>query len=447
MVSRRSFIKSALMGAAAASVSSPFSAFAIDPTGKVLGANDKIRIGMIGVNSRGKGIASGLAKLPDCEITWICDVDSRAIAVCQEAVKKITGKTPKGERDFRNMLQASDVDAVVIATPDHWHAPAAIMAMQAGKHVYLEKPTSHNPAENDMLVRTALKTGMVVQVGNQRRSWPNVIAGIDEVRSGNIGNVRYAKAWYTNNRPSIGIGKPAPVPEWLDWDLWQGPAPRREFHDNYIHYNWHWFKHWGTGEALNNGTHFVDLLRWGLDTAYPTKVDSIGGRYRFDDDWEFPDIQLITYQFGEKASGSWEGRSCNSGPTDDQGLGVAFYGEKANLFLSGGNEYKIRDFKGKIIKEVKSNMKFEEGNFLNPSQALDALHYRNWFDAIRKGTKLNSGIVDACISTQLVQYGNIAQEVGHSLEIDPLTGRILNADREINKLWGRKYEKGWEPKI
>lgn len=447
MVSRRSFIKSALMGAAAASVSSPFSAFAIDPTGKVLGANDKIRIGMIGVNSRGKGIASGLAKLPDCEITWICDVDSRAIAVCQEAVKKITGKTPKGERDFRNMLQASDVDAVVIATPDHWHAPAAIMAMQAGKHVYLEKPTSHNPAENDMLVRTALKTGMVVQVGNQRRSWPNVIAGIDEVRSGNIGNVRYAKAWYTNNRPSIGIGKPAPVPEWLDWDLWQGPAPRREFHDNYIHYNWHWFKHWGTGEALNNGTHFVDLLRWGLDTAYPTKVDSIGGRYRFDDDWEFPDSQLITYQFGEKASGSWEGRSCNSGPTDDQGLGVAFYGEKANLFLTGGNEYRIRDFKGKIIKEVKSNMKFEEGNFLNPSQALDALHYRNWFDAIRKGTKLNSGIVDACISTQLVQYGNIAQEVGHSLEIDPLTGRILNADREINKLWGRKYEKGWEPKI
>ena len=168
------------------------------------------------------------------------------------------------------------------------------MAMQAGKHVYLEKPTSHNPAENDMLVRTALKTGMVVQVGNQRRSWPNVIAGIEEVRSGNIGNVRYAKAWYTNNRPSIGIGKPAPVPEWLDWDLWQGPAPRREFHDNYVHYNWHWFKHWGTGEALNNGTHFVDMLRWGLDTAYPTKVDSIGGRYRFEDDWEFPDSQLIT---------------------------------------------------------------------------------------------------------------------------------------------------------
>lgn len=448
MVSRRSFIKNALVGAAAVSVVNPFSSFAIDPSGKILGANDKIRIGMIGVNSRGKGIASGLAKLPECEITWICDVDSRAITKCQEIVHQITGKTPKGEKDLRKMLEAPDVDAVVIATPDHWHAPAAIMAMQAGKHVYLEKPTSHNPAENDMLVRAALKYGTVVQVGNQRRSWPTVIQGIEEIRSGNIGDVRYARAWYTNARKSIGVGKPAPVPEWLDWDLWQGPAPRKEFKDNIVHYNWHWFKHWGTGEALNNGTHFVDLMRWGLDVQYPTKVDSIGGRYRYNgDDWEFPDTQLITYQFGDKASGSWEGRSCDMAYLDGSGLGVAFYGENATLYLSGGDNYKILDPKGKVIKDVQSNMKFEEGNLLNPSQALDAYHFRNWFDAIRKGTKLNSGLADACISTQLVQYGNIAQEVGHSLEIDPLTGRILNADREINRLWGRKYEKGWEPKI
>ena len=322
------------------------------------------------------------------------------------------------------------------------------MAMQAGKHVYLEKPTSHNPAENDMLVRAALKYGSVVQVGNQRRSWPTVIKGIEEIRSGNLGEVRYARAWYTNARKSIGVGKPAPVPEWLDWELWQGPAPRREFKDNIVHYNWHWFKHWGTGEALNNGTHFVDMMRWGLDVQYPTKVDSIGGRYRYNgDDWEFPDTQLITYQFGDKASGSWEGRSCDMAYLDGSGLGVAFYGENATLYLSGGDNYKILDPKGKVIKDVKSNMKFEEGNLLNPSEALDAFHFRNWFDAIRKGTKLNSGLADACISTQLVQYGNIAQEVGHSLEIDPLTGRILNADREINKLWGRKYEKGWEPKI
>lgn len=448
MVSRRNFIKNAVFGAAAAAVANPFNAFAIDPKGKVLGANDKIRIGMVGVNSRGRGLASGLAKLSDCEITWICDVDSRAITKCQDLVFKITGKRPKGEKDLRKMLEAQDLDAVVIAMPDHWHAPAAIMAMQAGKHVYLEKPTSHNPAENDMLVRAALKSKSVVQVGNQRRSWPMVIQGIEEVRSGNIGEVRYARSWYTNARKSIGVGKPAPVPEWLDWDLWQGPAPRREFKDNIVHYNWHWFKHWGTGESLNNGTHFVDMMRWGLDVVYPTKVDSIGGRYRYNgDDWEFPDTQLITYQWGDKASGSWEGRSCDIAYLDGSGLGVAFYGENATLYLSGGDSYKILDPKGKVIKDVKSNMKFEEGNLLNPSEALDVYHFRNWFDAIRTGAKLNSDIVDACISTQLVQYGNIAQEVGHSLEIDPLTGRILNADKEINRLWGRKYEKGWEPKI
>ena len=276
---------------------------------------------------------------------------------------------------------------MVIATPDHWHAKAAIMAMQAGKHVYLEKPTSHNPAENEMLVRAALKYNRIVQVGNQRRSFPNVIKAMEEIKSGSIGKVRYAKSWYVNNRPSIGTGK-----------------------------------------------------------VVPTKVDSIGGRYRFQDDWQTPDTQLITFQFGDEASFSWEGRSCNTMPVDGYGVGTAFYGENGTLFIGGGNEYKIADIKGKTIKEVKSDLKFETGNLLNPSEKLDAFHFRNWFDAIRKGTKLNSGIVDACISTQLVQLGNIAQRVGHSLQIDPGSGRILN-DLEANKLWGREYEKGWEIRV
>ena len=188
------------------------------------------------------------------------------------------------------------------------------------------------------------------------------------------------------------------------------------------------------------------MLRWGLGVDYPTKVDSIGGRYRFQDDWQTPDTQLITFQFGDEASFSWEGRSCNTMPVDGYGVGTAFYGETGTLFIGGGNEYKIADLKGKTIKEVKSDLKFETGNLLNPSEKLDAFHFRNWFDAIRKGTKLNSGIVDACISTQLVQLGNIAQRVGHSLQIDPGSGRILN-DLEANKLWGREYEKGWEIRV
>ena len=452
MISRKDFLKQALVGATALSlgrVATAQSATAQSAASykSVMGANEKIRIGVIGVNSRGRAIAQCLAKLPECEVTCICDVDSRAITTCQEAVKKITGKTPRGERDIRKMLESDDFEAVAIAMPDHWHAPAAIMAMQAGKHVYVEKPTSHNPAENEMLIRATSKYNKVVQVGNQRRSWPNVKAAIEEVRGGSIGRVQYAKSWYVNNRASIGTGKVVDVPEWLDWDLWQGPAPRTEYRDNIVHYNWHWFWHWGTGEALNNGTHFVDLMRWGLDVEYPTKVHSVGGRYRYNDDWETPDTQLITYQFGDKASGSWEGRSCNLQPVDAIGCGVAFYGETGTLFLGSGNGYQIHDIKGKLIKDVKSNLKFEEGNLLNPSEALDVFHFRNCFDGIRKGATLNSNIVDACISTQLVQYGNIAQRTGQSLDIDPISGRILNSNSEINKLWGRKYEKGWAPKV
>lgn len=445
MTTRREFLKKTVAGTAALSVGSILPGFSAESYRKIVGANERIRIGVIGVNSRGGALAQGFAKMPGSEVTCLCDVDSHALERCQGSVQKITGgKAPRGEKDIRRMLELKDFDAVVVATPDHWHAKAAIMAMQAGKHVYLEKPTSHNPAENEMLIRATLKYNRIVQVGNQRRSWPNLIKAMEEIKSGAIGKVKYAKSWYVNNRPSIGIGKVVPVPDYIDWDLWQGPAPRvAEFKDNYIHYNWHWFWRWGTGEALNNGTHFVDMLRWGLGVDYPTKVASVGGRYRFQDDWETPDTQLITYQFGDEAACSWEGRSCNSTPVDGLGVGTAFYGETGTLFIGGGNEYKIVDLQGKTVKEVKSELKFENGNLLNPSEKLDAFHFENWFNGIRKGEQLHSGIVEACMSTQLVQLGNIAQRVGHSLTIDPSSGRILD-DPEANKLWGREYEKGWE---
>lgn len=450
MSSRREFLKQAAVAGTVLAVGSKLPAFASSSSSRVLsplGSNDRIRLAVIGVNSRGNALAQGFAKMPNVEISYICDCDLEAMARCQNAVSKITGKTPKGEQDIRKLLEHKDIDAVAIATPDHWHAPAAIMAMQAGKHVYLEKPTSHNPAENEMLIRAAQKYRRVVQAGNQRRSWPNVIEAIDALKGGEIGKVMFAKSWYVNNRPSIGHGKVVPVPATLDWDLWQGPAPRvSEFHDNYIHYNWHWFWRWGTGEALNNGTHFVDLLRWGLGEDYPCMVGSIGGRYRYQDDWECPDTQLITFQFESGAAGSWDGRSCNSTPVDGAGLGVTFYGEKGSLVLSGGNEYKICDMSGKVIKTQDSGLKFEAGNLINPCEELDQIHFANWLDGIRQGTRLNSDIAEACISTQLVQLGNIAQRVGRSLKIDPANGRIIG-DPEAEKLFGRDYEPGWEPRV
>ena len=180
--------------------------------------NEKIRIGVIGVNSRGNALAQGFAKMKGCEVTYLCDVDSRALERCQADIHKISGRTPKGEKDIRKMLESDDFEAVVIATPDHLACQSSHYGYASRKHVYLEKPTSHNPAENEMLVRATLKYNRIVQVGNQRRSWPNVIKAIEEIKSGAIGKVRYAKSWYVNNRPSIGTGKVVPVPIYRDWD-------------------------------------------------------------------------------------------------------------------------------------------------------------------------------------------------------------------------------------
>jgi predicted dehydrogenase len=377
---------------------------------------------------------------------YVCDVDVRAMDKCVAAIEKVQGKKPKAEGDFRKALEDPQLDLLIVTAPDHWHAPAALLAVSAGKHVYLEKPCSHNPNEGEMLVKAAAKHNKLLQMGNQRRSWPNVIAAIGELRAGAIGRPYYAKTWYTNNRESIGVGKTAEVPSWLNYDLWQGPAPRRAYKDNVIHYNWHWFWHWGTGEALNNGTHMVDLARWGLGVEYPTRVTSAGGRYRYQDDWETPDTQVIDLEFANNTLISWEGRSCNGKNTEGSSVGVIFYGETGSLLIESGNAYKIFDLRSKLVKEVKNDIVANALDRTGPGMELDALHIRNFFDAIKRGTKLNSDILSGHQSTLLVQLGNISQRTGRALKVDPNNGRILN-DKEAMKLWSREYEKGWEPKI
>jgi predicted dehydrogenase len=391
-------------------------------------------------------MGTNFASQKECEVMYVCDVDSRAADKCVDAVEKIQQKKPKAEPDFRKALEDKNLDVLIVTAPDHWHAPAAILACAAGKHVYLEKPCSHNPNEGEILVKAANKHKRVLQMGNQRRSWPNVAAGIAEVHAGAIGRPYYAKTWYTNNRASIGIGKEVEVPSWLNYDLWQGPAPRMAYKDNLIHYNWHWFWNWGTGEALNNGTHMVDLARWGLGVEYPTRVNSSGGRYRYQDDWQTPDTQVINLEFSNNTMISWEGRSCNGKSTEGSSVGIIFYGETGSLLIESGNSYKIFDLKSKLIKEVKNNFVVDARNLADPAQELDALHIQNFFDAIKKGSKLNSDIVGGHQSTLLVQLGNIAQRTGRTLNTDPTNGHILN-DKEAMKLWSREYEKGWEPKI
>jgi predicted dehydrogenase len=434
------------MGAAAVSFGGILPGFTAKSYGNIMGSNERINVAAMGVNARGLAVSGNFARQENCQVTHVCDVDSRAADKCIAALEKIQKKRPEATPDFRKALEDKNVDALIITAPDHWHAPAAILACKAGKHVYLEKPCNHNPREGELVVEASKKYNRVIQMGNQRRSWPNVVAAIKEIHDGTIGRPYFAKTWYSNNRESIGTGKTAAIPSWLDYDLWQGPAPRMPFKDNVIHYNWHWFWNWGTGEALNNGTHMVDLARWGLQVDYPVKVTSAGGRYRYQDDWETPDTQVLTMEFDNRSSITWEGRSCNGTHVEGSSVGVIFYGEKGSLYIDGGNAYKIFDLKNKLVKSVENDIKVDPRNAVNPSQQLDGFHILNFFDGIRKDTAQAADILGGHKSTLLVQLGNIAQRSGHTLNINPANGQIID-DREAMKFWSREYEKGWEPKV
>lgn len=435
---RRDFIKTSAAGMAGAFLSSALSS-------RVLGANERLRVAVMGVNSRGDELARAFAGNPHCEIAYICDVDSRAMEKTLASVQEITGRRAKGVKDFHHTLDDADVHALVVAAPDHWHTPASILALKAGKHVYVEKPCGYDPGEGELLIAAQRKYGHIVQMGNQQRSSPHTIEALQKVREGIIGRIYMGKAFYANTRGPIGRGKPADVPAWLDWELWQGPAPRMDYRDNIVHYNWHWFRRWGTGESCNNATHEVDICRWFLDVDYPTKVSSTGGRYHYADDWEFYDTQYIGWEFPDRKAIFWEGRSCNGRPIEKRGRGSILYGEGGTLVVDR-NGYEFYDNKNTLLQKKSAA---EVNATLDTSGAggsLNAFHVANFVDAIRTGARQNAPIDQGHKSVLLCHLGNIAQTVGHSLETDPKDGHILG-DREAAALWSHEYESGWKPAI
>jgi len=423
-LNRRSFLKRSAIGTAAAISFRPGLRAAESP-------GDKVVVGVMGVNGRGSSLAEGFSALSGAEVAYLCDVDSRAADKAAGLLGKKQRGAPKTVKDFRRILDDRNVDALVIAAPDHWHAPATILACAAGKHVYVEKPASHNAREGELMVAAARKHKRVVQLGTQRRTWPGVVEGVRKVHEGALGRVLFSRGWYNNTRASIGRGKEGPVPDWLDWELWQGPAAERPFRGNIVHYNWHWFWHWGTGELGNNGIHSLDICRWGLGVDYPTRVTSGGGKYRHDDDQETPDTHSVTFDFAGKSL-VWEGRSWHPRGFEGSAFGIAFYGEKGTLVIDGGG-YKIFDFKGAEIDKGSG----PEG---------DKDHLQNFLDCIRSGKRPNADIEDGHKSTLLCHLGNIAWRTGHTLHVDPTNGHILG-DAEAQALWGREYRPGWEPKV
>lgn len=405
--------------------------------------NEKVVVGVIGTHNRGIAHAKAFVKSPNAEVGYIADVDEQWMVKGIDAVKNSgQNRVPKGVKDFRRILDDKEVDAISIATPDHWHVPIAILALKAGKHVYIEKPSSHNAKEGFLLVEAAAKYGKKVQMGNQRRSWNLVKEAISKVKDGTIGEVYYARTWYNATRGLIGKGNLVPVPSTLDYDLWSGPAQKTRYRDNIIPYNWHWFWNWGTGELGNNGTHFLDLARWGLGVDYPTKVSSNGGKIGGHVNWETPDLQLTSYDFQEGKAILWEGRSGGGGKNlDDFLAGTHFFGTEGSILIAPGNSYRVYDSKGKMIKDINSDTQ-EKLNTTGPGLGLDEGHFGNFLNAIRKDMILNSPIDDAEKSTLLVHLGNIAYRTGKTLNIDPYKGVIMG-DSDAIRFWGREYTPGW----
>ena len=395
----------------------------------------KLVVGVMGLR-RGSALIKAILEIPDVEIAYVADVDQIAVAKGLELVAKANGPSkPKGVQDFRRILDDRSVDALFIATPNFWHTPAAILACAAGKHVYVEKPGSHNARESQWIVAAARKHRRVVQMGNQRRSWPVIIEAMTKLRQGVIGRVLTARAWYANSRPSIGRGKAVPVPAQLDYSLWQGPVPERPYVDNLAPYNWHWRWHWGSGEMGNNGVHALDLARWGLGVDAPKRVTFAGGRYHFDDDQETPDTGVATFDFGHCLA-TWECSSCQPRANDNLDI-VRFYGEKGMMAIVGmaakvmAPHYKVFDLKG-VELESKSGV------------GTDRMHVENFLNCIRDGRTPNAEIEEGQKTALLCHLANISYRVGRTVYYDAGARQIVG-DAEATKWWGREYRQGWEP--
>ncbi len=444
MTTRRDFVTGVVAGAATLAATS----MSAKSYGQIMGANDRLTFAVMGLNSRAYAHLSSLkANSKNARIAYVCDVDTVILKKYADKTQQIMGDAPKTDQDFRKVLALKEIDAITIATPDHWHTPMAIAALQAGKHVYVEKPCSHNPAEGVMLVEAQKKYGKLVQMGTQQRSSPHTIEIVEKIHGGLIGRAYFAKAWYSNVRKTIGHGKEAPVPTTLDWDLWQGPVPRRAYTDNIQPYNWHWFRVYGTGESLNNGTHEVDVCRWALGVDFPQRVTASGGRYQFQDDWQFYDTLVTNFSYGGDMEGkaiSWEGKSCQ---------GMKYYGRDRGSVIQGTtgsvlvdrDGYEIYDLKGVKTNEYKTGKQTSSTDLIGSDSMTDA-HFANFIAGVQKGEKLNSPVSVGNVVVTMLQLSNIAWMVNRELALDSSDGKIKN-DPEAMKMWGRDYEKGWAPRV
>ncbi|MCK5705226.1 MAG: Gfo/Idh/MocA family oxidoreductase [Cyclobacteriaceae bacterium] len=443
---RRNFLKKTIAGATGITIGGSAMASSAKNYSRIIGANERINVAIIGLGRRlGAYLDPISRKESNVELIYLCDVMKSQREKAAARFAKVTKDKPVLENDIRNVLEDDKVDVIFNATPDHWHTPGACMAMEAGKHVYLEKPCSHNPKEGEIVVAFQQKYNKVVQMGNQQRSSPESIEIIKDIHNGVIGNAYKAVAFYTNGRGEVPVPKKQAPPEGLDWDLFQGPAPRKDYEHDTWNYNWHWYGwDFGTAEMGNNATHELDVARWALDVKYPLNVDVYSGKFHYvNDGWSMYDTMEATFRFPNNRVIKWEGQSRNKYDTFGGGRGTIIYGSEGSVFVNRGG-YRLYDIKGKLVRDSKAAGN-EAGTALGGGGDMTTMHAVNFFETIRGKDKLKSPIEQGVVSQLLTHYANISSRIGKSFDVDEKTGRIF--DREAMTLWSRAYEPGWEPKL
>ena len=443
---RRRFVKTATATGASALIAS--SNTMLWGNNRIIGANEKVRIGVVGIRGMGQSHINAFNELPNVEVVALCDIDENLF---EERIKKhFTDKglpKPKKYIEYRKMLEDKDIDAVSIVTPNHWHTPMAIWAMQAGKHVTVEKPCCHTFEEGQMLIKAAEKYNVIVQDGDEQRSNPCGKSMAQFLHEGGLGEVYYAKGMCYKRRDTIGKAVAEPVPDGVHYDLWMGPAPKKPFTKNRFHYNWHWQWDYGCGDMGNQGVHEMDVARWGLGVGLPTKVSAIGGHFMFDDDQETPNTLVATFEFGNpKGDGDkkkimvFEVRHWDTNP---EGFGENVNSEISGYMISSANNignlfYGSKGYMIKNVDEWRTFMGKERVSGLTGSGL--ANHYQNFIDAIRaEDNSINNGkIEEGVLSCSLIHLANISYRVGRSLDFDPGKKKFVN-DKEANALLSKEY--------
>ena len=397
-------------------------------------ANDTIRVAIIGLGGRGRDHMRDCAKIPRVKVVAFCDPDETRMSQRAAEFESLTGQKPEMHQDLRKVLDNKDIDAVTIATCNHWHALAAIWACQAGKHVYVEKPVCHDFFSGTQMVAAARKYGRMVQGGTQRRSSGYVRRAIQALREGMIGDVYMARCIHYQRRDSLGFKDSEKPPATLDWNIWLGPAREQAFNRNLHPYNWHWFWNFGNGELGNNGIHYIDVARWGLNKGLPSKIYSSGGRFGYKDQGQTPNTQLVTYEFddGTEMVAEIRGRFTN----DEGGLGSGpiFYGSKGYM-ISHGDGFQVY-LEGKKTPEPDLG-KVDD---VDRSENEEVSHFQNFFDAVRAGKRqlLTAEINETYLSTAYCLMGNISYRLKRELRFDTAANRFVN-DQEADAMLKGTY--------